>query len=204
MGWRVCPGFQTVPSSNDVGCTDFCAKPSGWNIGLDTYTRHSKMVGKENWKKGQHFLFLFLSYRQQNHMPAWDTSYFSEFMSVFEKHYLVQDLKKKTKPKSEMYLLSGHCDPIFGLRQSYKWQKEETLCELLLELWGESFLSLYKGEQPLRLVSTGRIICPSADPSLWGIHPEYAQYLTQHWHRLSSNHRQIWCVNLWRTSSLLL
>lgn len=95
MGWRVCPGFQTVPSSNDVGCTDFCAKPSGWNIGLDTYTRHSKMVGKENWKKGQHFLFLFLSYRQQNHMPAWDTSYFSEFMSVFEKHYLVQDLKKK-------------------------------------------------------------------------------------------------------------
>lgn len=44
----VCSGFQTVPSSNDVKCTDFCAKPNGWNIGLATYAQHSKMVGKEN------------------------------------------------------------------------------------------------------------------------------------------------------------
>lgn len=50
--WGVCSGFRTVPSSNDVECTDFCAKPSGWNIGLDTYTQHSKMAGKENWKRG--------------------------------------------------------------------------------------------------------------------------------------------------------
>lgn len=46
--WGVCSGFRTLPSSNDVECTDFYAKPSGWNIGLDTYTQHSKMAGKEN------------------------------------------------------------------------------------------------------------------------------------------------------------
>lgn len=91
MGGGGCSGFQTVPSSSDAGCTDFCAKPSGWNIGLDTYARHSKMVGKENWKEGQCFLLLFLSHRQQNHMPAQMTSHFSELMSVSEKHYLVLD-----------------------------------------------------------------------------------------------------------------
>lgn len=36
-----------MPGGNDVGCTDFFAKASGWNIGSDTYTQLSKMVGKK-------------------------------------------------------------------------------------------------------------------------------------------------------------
>lgn len=68
--WGVCSGFQTVSSSNDVERTDCCAKPNGWNIGLATYAQHRKTVGKQNWKRRQCFSFLFLLYKQQNHMQT--------------------------------------------------------------------------------------------------------------------------------------
>lgn len=82
--WGVCSGFRTVPSSNDVECTDFCAKPSGWNIGLDT----TQQDGWQRELEERVMLFILISLLQTTKSHA---SLRYKLMSAFGQHHLLLD-----------------------------------------------------------------------------------------------------------------